>query len=84
MPPPSTRSSARARAEGPTLIEAMTFRFFGHVFGDADAYMRKGEKEAAMARDPGAGLPRLADRSTATRRRRELAELEAAIDARDR
>ena len=44
---------ARARAgEGPTLIEAMTFRFQGHVFGDADAYMAPGEKEAAMARDP--------------------------------
>ncbi len=37
---------------GPTLIEALTFRFYGHVFGDADAYMAKGEKEAAMARDP--------------------------------
>jgi pyruvate dehydrogenase E1 component alpha subunit len=44
---------ARARAgDGPTLIEARTFRFFGHVFGDADAYMAQGEKEAAMARDP--------------------------------
>jgi pyruvate dehydrogenase E1 component alpha subunit len=44
---------ARARAgEGPTLIEAKTFRFHGHVFGDADAYMAPGEKEAAMARDP--------------------------------
>ena len=43
----------RARAgAGPTLIEAMTFRFFGHVFGDVDGYMRKGEKEAAMANDP--------------------------------
>jgi len=43
----------RARSgAGPTLIEARTFRFFGHVFGDADAYMGKGEKEAAMARDP--------------------------------
>lgn len=37
---------------GPTLIEAMTFRFYGHVFGDNDKYMEKGEKEAAMARDP--------------------------------
>lgn len=44
---------ARARAgEGPTLIEAKTFRFHGHVFGDADAYMDKGEKEAAMRNDP--------------------------------
>jgi pyruvate dehydrogenase E1 component alpha subunit len=40
---------------GPTLIEAKTFRFHGHVFGDADSYMAPGEKEAAMARDP---LPR--------------------------
>lgn len=43
----------RARAgEGPTLIEAMTFRFFGHVFGDNDSYMTKEEKAAAMANDP--------------------------------
>ena len=43
----------RARAgEGPTLIEAMTFRFHGHVLGDADAYMGKGEKEAAIGADP--------------------------------
>lgn len=43
----------RARAgEGPTLIEAMTFRFFGHVFGDDDAYMAPGEKAAAMEKDP--------------------------------
>jgi pyruvate dehydrogenase E1 component alpha subunit len=43
----------RARAgEGPTLIEAMTYRFFGHVFGDADAYMDKERKAAAIAADP--------------------------------
>lgn len=43
----------RARSgHGPTLLEGMTFRFFGHVFGDADAYMKKGEKDAAMAKDP--------------------------------
>ena len=43
----------RARAgDGPTLIEAMTFRFYGHVFGDADAYMDKGQKQAAMNADP--------------------------------
>ena len=44
---------ARARAgDGPTLIEARTFRFHGHVFGDADSYMVAGEREAAMANDP--------------------------------
>ena len=43
----------RARSGGgPTLIEALTFRFHGHVFGDMDGYMKKGEKEEAMARDP--------------------------------
>lgn len=44
---------ARARAgEGPTLIEAKTFRFFGHALGDDDSYMAEGEKAAAMANDP--------------------------------
>lgn len=44
---------ARARAGlGPTLIEAVTFRFNGHVFGDADDYMNKDEKRAAIAADP--------------------------------
>jgi len=44
---------ARARAgEGPTLIEAMTFRFQGHVFGDADHYMDKARKQAAIEADP--------------------------------
>ncbi len=43
----------RARAgEGPTLIEAMTFRFKGHVLGDADGYMDKEVKKAAVAADP--------------------------------
>jgi acetoin:2,6-dichlorophenolindophenol oxidoreductase subunit alpha len=43
----------RARAgEGPTLIEAKTFRFFGHVFGDADGYMDEGERARHMANDP--------------------------------
>ena len=37
---------------GPTLIEAMTFRFHGHVFGDMDGYMGKGEKDGWMAKDP--------------------------------
>jgi pyruvate dehydrogenase E1 component alpha subunit len=44
---------ARARAgEGPTLIEARTYRFWGHLMGDAMEYMPKEEREAAMAADP--------------------------------
>ena len=44
---------ARARAgEGPTLIEARTYRFWGHLMGDAMEYMDKEERKAAMADDP--------------------------------
>ncbi len=43
----------RARAgEGPTLIEARTFRFFGHNFGDPSDYIPKDEMAAAIAADP--------------------------------
>jgi pyruvate dehydrogenase E1 component alpha subunit len=43
----------RARAGGgPTLIEAMTFRFHGHVVGDNDAYMDPGEKAEWIKKDP--------------------------------
>jgi pyruvate dehydrogenase E1 component alpha subunit len=42
----------RARAgEGPTLLEAMTFRFSGHYFGDTDPYIPKEEKAAEKAKD---------------------------------
>jgi acetoin:2,6-dichlorophenolindophenol oxidoreductase subunit alpha len=69
----------RARSgDGPTLIEAMTFRFQGHVFGDADAYMAPGEKQAAIARDP---VPRFrAWLIEGGVDEVELAALEAAID----
>jgi TPP-dependent pyruvate/acetoin dehydrogenase alpha subunit len=48
---------ARARAGGgPTLLECVTYRFHGHIVGDAMRYMPKEERDAAMAADP---LPRL-------------------------
>lgn len=50
----------RARAgEGPTFIEAMTFRFNGHLIGDSGHYIPKEEMEAAKAADP---VPRLRQR----------------------
>ena len=72
---------ARARdGEGPTLIEALTFRFHGHVFGDQNAYMTKEEKAAAIEKDP---LPafraRLVESGVATDA--ELAALETQIAA---
>lgn len=43
----------RARSGGgPTLIEAMTFRFHGHLLGDMDQYMNPGEKDGWMEKDP--------------------------------
>ena len=70
----------RARAgEGPTLIEAMTYRFHGHVLGDQDAYMDKQRKADAIAADP---VPRfrasLIERGIATEE--QLAAIEADIE----
>jgi pyruvate dehydrogenase E1 component alpha subunit len=43
----------RARAGGgPTLIEALTFRFNGHLLGDPGDYIPKNEYAAAVAADP--------------------------------
>jgi acetoin:2,6-dichlorophenolindophenol oxidoreductase subunit alpha len=72
---------ARARAgEGPSLIEAMTYRFYGHVFGDADAYMDKQRKAAAMEADP---VPRYRAKLIADglASEEQLAAIEAAIEA---
>lgn len=71
----------RARAgEGPTLIEAMTFRFNGHVFGDNDAYMDPAEKKAAMEADPyPAFRKKLVESGVATEA--QLAEIEAKVEA---
>lgn len=70
----------RARVgEGPTLIEAMTFRFCGHNVGDDDSYMDEGEKAAWMEKDP---VPRyrawLIEHKHASEA--QLAELEAGIE----
>ncbi len=43
----------RARGGGgPTLIEAVTFRFNGHLIGDMGEYIPKAEYQAALAADP--------------------------------
>lgn len=71
----------RARSgEGPTLIEAKTFRFLGHVFGDDDKYMTKEEKQAALARDPLPALrARLLDEKIASED--QLIDLQEKIEA---
>jgi acetoin:2,6-dichlorophenolindophenol oxidoreductase subunit alpha len=55
-----TAAVNRARSGGgPTLIECITYRFFGHFFGDQMAYIPPEELEAAKAADP---VVRFADR----------------------
>lgn len=71
----------RARAgDGPTLIEAMTFRFHGHVFGDAGNYIPKEELAEAIANDP---YPRFRAKLLAdgTACEEELAAIEAGFEA---
>jgi acetoin:2,6-dichlorophenolindophenol oxidoreductase subunit alpha len=71
----------RARAgEGPTLIEALTFRFNGHLIGDAGGYIPKSELDAAKAKDP---VPALRARLIAegVADEAELSALEAATAA---
>lgn len=40
------------RGEGPTLLEARTFRFEGHLLGDPGHYIPKEEMQAAKEADP--------------------------------
>lgn len=43
----------RARqGEGPTLLEIETSRLYGHFQGDAEAYLKSGEKEEWQKQDP--------------------------------
>jgi len=72
---------ARARAgEGPTLIEARTFRFMGHYFGDPGAYIPKAEYQAAQERDP-MPLCRAAVLASRACSEAELAAYDAQIEA---
>src|ERR1700722_16925375 len=70
---------ARARSGGgPTLIEAVTFRFSGHNFGDPGTYIPAEEMAEALARDPvPAFRARLISEGAATEA--ELVAIEEAI-----
>jgi TPP-dependent pyruvate/acetoin dehydrogenase alpha subunit len=49
----TTLAVSRARAgEGSTLIEAITYRFCGHMVGDAQTYRSKEEVESWRRKDP--------------------------------
>jgi acetoin:2,6-dichlorophenolindophenol oxidoreductase subunit alpha len=56
----AVRAVERARAgDGPTLIEFLTYRHFGHSRSDPAKYRPREEVDSWLARDP---LPRLAER----------------------
>jgi pyruvate dehydrogenase E1 component alpha subunit len=79
-----SEAAARARAgEGPTLIEALTYRHKGHSRSDPARYRPDGELEEWLARDPIALLEQaLAAEGVAAERLEALAaEAEAAVDA---
>ncbi|MDQ1300172.1 MAG: pyruvate dehydrogenase component alpha subunit [Chloroflexota bacterium] len=50
-----------ARAEGPVLLEAITYRYVGHSMGDPERYRTKAEIELWRERDP---LCRVEDKMT--------------------
>jgi pyruvate dehydrogenase E1 component alpha subunit len=69
----------RARAgHGPSLVEALTFRFEGHVFGDPGEYIAKEEYSAALAKDPVPALRKLL--LSKGQSESQLAALEARIE----
>jgi acetoin:2,6-dichlorophenolindophenol oxidoreductase subunit alpha len=76
----ATEAVERARAgEGPTLLEAMTFRMLGHTFGSDFKYVPKEKTEAGIANDPvPAFRKRLLQMQIPEAR---LAAIEAAVDA---
>lgn len=52
-------ATGRARAGGgPTYIEAMTYRLWGHMMGDPEVYRKKDEVVSAYEREPVARLGR--------------------------
>lgn len=76
----AVRAVERARSgDGPTLIDAHTYRFWGHIFGDDMAYMPTEEREAAMANDPVPQLRALLI-ELGIAAEEELAEVEVSIE----
>jgi acetoin:2,6-dichlorophenolindophenol oxidoreductase subunit alpha len=78
---------ARARGgEGPTLLEARTYRLAGHFVGDPEVYRNEGDRDALVAADPLATLRerllsdgRLTDETLAALRREIEAEIDGAV-----
>jgi len=77
-----TESAARAReGDGPSLIEAVTYRFRGHSMSDPAEYRPRGEERIWQQRDPIKALRRkmLNDRRTSEARLDEVEHEVAAV-----
>jgi pyruvate dehydrogenase E1 component alpha subunit len=74
------RAVAKARAgDGPTYIEAMTYRLWGHMMGDPEVYRTKDEVTAALDTEP---IKRLGKRLLELgKTEADLTQLEAEADA---
>jgi len=80
----TAQAVARARAGGgPTLVEALTYRLTGHMFGDPQAYRPADEVASWRARDPLlVARQRLAARGVRPETLSRIdAEVEAALEA---
>ncbi len=74
-------AAARARAgDGPTLVEALTYRILGHSRGDLRVYRTREEEAEWAARDP---IARFADaaRTAGALSPSDIAAIESAVDA---
>ena len=82
------RSTAPASGGGPTLLEARTYRHYGHSKSDPATYRPKEELERWLERDPIEARPRAPARARASPRTRSpqtesdvRAELDRAVEA---
>jgi 2-oxoisovalerate dehydrogenase E1 component len=74
-----TTAIARARAgDGPTFVEAMTYRLSGHYFADTGAYMDAEELARERAQDPVPALRAVLEASGAASQA-ELSDIDAAV-----
>jgi 2-oxoisovalerate dehydrogenase E1 component len=76
-------AAARARAgRGPTLVEAVTYRLFGHVFGDRMTYVDPAELEEAWKKEPVARFrATLVERGLLSEAEATAVQERAAVDA---
>ena len=82
--PCSGRPRTPVPGNGPVLINAVTYRYFGHSKSDKQRYRTKEEVEAWRAKDPLVTLPRSPDRRTGILTEADAAALDDRAQTDDR